>query len=75
MNMVAFTMKLEKTQAKLLDAITKRTNIPKSSLVRQGVEFVIKKYQEEVINPELRKLLDKNLRQDLGLLKRLAKTQ
>lgn len=73
MNMVPFTMKLEKTQSKFLDAISKKTHVPKSGLIREGIELVIRKYQEDVITPELRQLIDKTVQEDIGLLRRLAK--
>ena len=71
--MVPFTMKLEKNQAKLIEAIAKKTHVPKSSLIREGVELVIQKYREEVITSELRQLVDQSVQEDIQLLCKLAK--
>ncbi|GEM_PF-2765052 len=73
MQMVPFTMKLEKHQAKILEAIAQKTHVPKAGLIREGIELVIQKYKEGVITPELRKLVDQGVQEDTALLRRLSK--
>lgn len=71
--MKAMTLKLEEQQLKLLDKVSRVTHIPKSALVRKGIDLVLRQMQEEVISPELRREIDELLTEDYELLKQLAK--
>lgn len=71
--MKAVTIKLEDRQARLLDKVSRVTHIPKSALIRQGVDLVLRRTKEDVVSLELRDEIDKLLKEDQELLKRLAK--
>lgn len=71
--MKAMTLKLEEHQLKLLDKVSRATHIPKSALVRKGIDLVLRQMKEEVISPELRREIDELLTEDYELLKQLAK--
>ena len=71
--MKAMSFKLEDRQLKLLEQVSRATHIPKSSLVRRGIELILLQTQEDVISAEFRREVDALLTQDRGLLKRLAK--
>lgn len=71
--MKAISLKLDDLQLKLLEQASRATRIPKSSLVRKGIELVLLQLKEEVVTPEFRREVDALLRQDHELLKRLAK--
>lgn len=70
--MKAISLKLEERQLKLLEQVSKATHIPKSSLVRKGIELVLLQVKEDVISTDFRKEVDALLSQDRELLKRLA---
>jgi hypothetical protein len=72
--MKAISLKLDDRQLKLLERVSRATHIPKSSLVRQGIELVLIQAREDVISPDFRREVDALLIQDRTLLKRLAKT-
>lgn len=71
--MKAISLKLEDRQLKLLEHVSRTTHIPKSSLVRKGIELILLQVKEDVLSPEFRREVDALLRQDHELLKRLAK--
>jgi hypothetical protein len=71
--MKAISLKLEEKQLKLLEQASRATHIPKSSLVRKGIELVLLQTKEDVISVEFRREVDALLSQDHELLKRLAK--
>ena len=71
--MKAISLKLDDRQLKLLERVSRATRIPKSSLVRRGIELVLIQAREDVVSPDFRREVDALLRQDRTLLKRLAK--
>lgn len=71
--MKPISLKLEDRQVKLLDKVSRSTRIPKSALVRKGIDLVLRQVREEVISAELRREIDALLNEDRELLKRLAK--
>jgi hypothetical protein len=72
--MRAISLKVGERQLKLLEQVSKATHIPKSSLVRKGIELVLLQVKEDVISTDFRKEVDALLSQDRELLKRLART-
>lgn len=71
--MKAISLKLEEKQVELLDQVSRATRIPKSALVRKGIDMVLREMKENVISAELRREIDELLTEDQELLKRLAK--
>ena len=71
--MKAMSLKLEPRQLKLLEQVSRATHIPKSSLVRKGIELILLQVKEDVISTTFRSEVDALLSQDRELLKRLAK--
>ena len=71
--MKAISLKLEDQQLKLLEQVSQATHIPKSSLIRKGIELVLLQAKEEVISANFRREVDALLSRDHELLKRLAK--
>ena len=71
--MKAITLKIDTEQLKLLDDVSKNTHIPKSALIRKGIELVLRQTKEDVLSLELRHEIDRLLNEDRSLLKRLAK--
>lgn len=68
-----YTLKVEAKQLKILEELSKRTHISKSALIRQGIELIVRQTSEDVLTPEIRQEIDQLLREDRGLLDRLAK--
>jgi len=71
--MKPISLKLDERQVKLLDEVSRNTHIPKSALVRKGIDLVLRQMKEDVISAELRREIDALLDEDRELLKRLAK--
>jgi len=71
--MKAISLKLEERQLALLDEVSRATGIPKSVLVRKGIEMILIQAKEDVITADLRREIDDLLREDAQLLKRLSK--
>ena len=71
--MKAMSLKLENRQLELLEQVSKATHIPKSSLVRKGIELILLQLKEDVISTAFRREVDALLSQDRELLNRLAK--
>ena len=73
MALKAFTTKLDEKTLKALKAVSERTRIPQSELVREGLELALRRHAEDIVSPELRKDIEELLNEDKGLLQRLAK--
>ena len=71
--MKAISLKLEEKQLELLERVSRATHIPKSSLVRKGIELILLQAKEDIISSDFRRQVDELLSQDRELLKRLAK--
>jgi len=71
--MKAMSVKLEDEQLKLLERASMATHIPKSTLVRKGIDLVLQQLKEDVMSPEFRREVDALLSEDRALLKRLAR--
>ena len=71
--MKAMSLKLDDRQLKLLEQVSRTTHIPKSSLVRKGIELILLQAKEDVISEDFRRKVDALLSRDRELLKRLAK--
>ena len=71
--MKAISLKLEERQLKLLEEVSRTTRVPKSALIRQGVELVLIRAKEDMVSADFRREVDTLLREDQKLLKRLAK--
>lgn len=71
--MKTISLKLEDRQIKLLDAVSRTTRIPKSALIRKGVDLVLSQAREDIVTAELRREIDNLLNEDSKLLRRLSK--
>lgn len=71
--MKAISLKLEERQLKLLEQASRSTHIPKSALVRKGVDLVLQQLKDDVLSVGFRREVDALLTDDHELLKRLAK--
>ena len=71
--MKAMSLKLDDRQLKLLEQVSRTTHIPKSALVRKGIEIILLQAKEDVISEDFRRKVDALLSRDRELLKRLAK--
>lgn len=71
--MKAISLKIEDRQLKLLEQVSRMSHIPKSSLVRRGIDLVLLQAKEDVLSIDFRKEVDALLSEDRELLKRLAK--
>lgn len=73
MALKAYTTKLDEKTLKALKAVSERTRIPQSELVREGVELALRRHAEDILTPELRQDIEDLLREDKKLLRRLSK--
>ena len=71
--MKAITFKVEDKQIRLLDEVSKSTHVPKSALIRRGIELILRQTKEDILSAELRRQVDQLLSEDRELLKKLAK--
>ena len=70
--MKPISLKIEDHQYDLLEAVSQETHVPKSSLIRQGIDLILRQAKEDAISVELRREIDILLKEDKELLKRLA---
>lgn len=71
--MKPISLKIENNQFKLLEGVSKETHIPKSALIRQGIDFILQQHKEDILSVDLQKDIQALLTEDEELLKRLAK--
>lgn len=70
--MKSMSLKIEDRQLRLLEQMAKSTRIPKSALIRKGIDLVLQQAKEDVISADFRREVDALLSEDHHLLKRLA---
>ncbi len=70
--MKSMSLKIEDRQFRLLEQMVKSTRIPKSALIRKGIDFVLQQAKEDVISADFKREVDALLAEDRHLLKRLA---
>ena len=66
------SLKIEPQQLKLLEAVSRETHIPKSALIRDGINLIIKQHKEDIVSADLQKEIDLLITEDKELLKKLA---
>jgi hypothetical protein len=71
--MKPISLKIDKNQLKLLEALAKETHIPKSRLIREGIDLIIRKHKEDIVSSDLREEIEMLIKEDKELLKKLAK--
>ena len=71
--MKAMSLKMDDRQLRLLEQASRATHIPKSALVRKGIELVLLQVKDDVLSVDFRREVDALIKQDHELLKRLAK--
>lgn len=71
--MKPISLKIENNQFKLLEGVSKETHIPKSALIRQGIDLILQQHKEDVVSVDLQKEIQTLLKEDEDLLKKLAK--
>ena len=67
------SFKIDETQLRILDSVAKETHIPKTTLIRQGIDLILRRHREDAVSARLQKEIDALLAEDKELLKRLAK--
>jgi flagellar motor component MotA len=66
------SLKIKEQQLKLLEALSRETHIPKSSLIRQGIDLIIRQHKEDVVSADLQREINALIKEDEQLLRRLA---
>ncbi len=71
--MKPISLKIEKNQLELLEALAKETHISKSRLIREGIDLIIRKHKEDIVSSDLREEIDILIKEDKELLIKLSK--
>lgn len=71
--MKPMSLKIEEEQLKMLNAVSAETHIPKSTLIREGIDLIIRQHREDIVSAALQKEIGSLICEDKGLLKKLAK--
>ena len=71
--MKAISLKLDEGQLRQLNKLSRGTGIPKSVLIRKGIDLVIRQAKEGAVSSDLRREVDSLIHEDRELLERLAK--
>lgn len=74
MSTIQYSTKLTLDQVEALKKISEKTHIPQAVLVRQAIEILIETLSKKSISLDFLTLVKKRIREDRGLLKRLAGT-
>lgn len=67
------SLKIDEVQLKILDAVAKETHIPKTTLIRQGIDLILRRHKEDAVSASLQKEINALLTEDKELLERLTK--
>ncbi len=74
MTATQYSTKLAPEQIKALRKISEQTHIPQAVLVRQAVDILIEELSKKAASLDFLNLVKKRVKEDRGLLKRLAKS-
>lgn len=74
MSTVQYSTKLAPDQVETLRKISEKTHIPQAVLVRQAIEILIETLSKKSVSLDFLGLVKKRVKEDRGLLKRLAST-
>lgn len=74
MSTVQYSTKLASDQVEALRKISEKTHIPQAVLVRQAIEILIETLSKKSVSLDFLSLVKKRVKEDVGLLKRLAST-
>jgi metal-responsive CopG/Arc/MetJ family transcriptional regulator len=66
------TVKLDGKLLKLLDEVSKNTHVPKSALIRKGIQLVLVQTKEDILSMDLRQEIDRLIAEDKDLLRKVA---
>jgi predicted DNA-binding protein len=66
------SLKIDDARLRLLDKLSKTTGIPKSAIVRRGIDLIVHQLKEDVLSVQIREEIDAVIREDKALLKKLA---
>ena len=66
------SLKVDPQQLKLLEAVSRETHIPKSTLIREGISLVLRQHKEDIVSADLQQEIDSMIHEDKELLKKLA---
>jgi len=72
MGLKPFTTKLDTKTLEALRKVSEKTRIPQSQLVREGIALVLRRHAEDSLTLALRSEIEDLLKEDRGLLRRLA---
>lgn len=72
MSIVQYSTKLASDQVEALRKISEKTHIPQAVLVRQAIEILIEALSKKSVSLDFLSLVKKRVKEDAGLLKRLA---
>ena len=70
--MKPITLKIDEEQFRLLEKVSQATHIPKSALIRKGIDLALQQAKEDILSLEIRQQIDALLHEDRELLKRLS---
>ncbi len=71
---IQYSTKLTPDQVGALKRISEKTHIPQAVLVRQAIEILIETLSKKSVSLDFLSLVKKRVKEDRGLLKRLANT-
>jgi len=72
MKYIPFTTKIEESQAVYLKELSEKTHVPQAVYIRKAIDIVMEQTKNDIMTPELEGKMDKLVKRDKKLLKRLA---
>lgn len=64
--------KLEAREVRTLKRLSEQSRIPQSKLLEEAIHLLEAQFANDVVTPEFRRMVDRSIRKNLPLLKRLA---
>ena len=74
MTTIQYSTKLTKEQIKALKRISEETHVPQAVLVREAISLLIEELRDKAVSLNFLNLVKKRVRQEKGLLKKIAKS-
>ena len=69
---VKYSTRVSEKTVRTLKRLSEKSRIPQSKLFEEAVHLLEAQFEQDVVTPEFRRLVDQTIKEDLPALRRLA---
>ena len=69
---IKYSTTLGQKEVRVLKRLSEKSRIPQSKLLEEAIHLLEAQFEQDVVTPEFRRLVDQTIKEDLPALRRLA---